>query len=216
MKKFLPLIAVAMLCLSVSTANAQVDFIFSTSSTDASAGSEIDVADGGSASLFLFVDNADSSGDQVDGISLDFSNAGSANLIATSLFFEGDNGDGTNSIWNFGTTQGTLNPGDQPNIIVDDSNAASFANPSGGIQNGVGPVLYATLNFDASVVGTNTLGLIEGPQLISVGGAEAEGGVTLGTATVNVVSPDVVPEPSSLALVGSIFGAALLRRRRRN
>ena len=209
MKIFLPLIA-AMLCLSVSTANAQVNFTFSTSSESATAGSTLDVNDGETGSLFVFIENNDASGNGVDGVSLDITDLGGPSALTTSGFVQENPG---GNRWILGTSPGTFNT---EGFLVDDSNAGGFLlSDASGIQNGVGPVFFATLTFDANTLGSNTLGFAEGAAAISVSG-QAPQSLNFGTATVNVVTPEVIPEPSSLALVGSIFGAALLRRRRRN
>ena len=210
MKIFLPLLA-AMLCLAASTASAQVDVIFSTSADSAIAGTSLDVVNGESGTLFVFIENNDTSGGAVDAVGLDISDAGTSALSATSFLIFEPGGEGTR--WNLGIEQGDF---DSDGFLVDDSQAGTFLiTPDNGIQNGVGPVLFATLNFDAAGLGSNALGFAEGeaPGLISVNGA-APSSVNFGSATVNVVA--AVPEPSSMAVIGSLFGASLLRRRRRS
>ena len=237
MKLFLTLVA-ATLCLSFNTANAQVSITFSTSRDSATAGTELDINDGESGSLFVFVDNMDSSGENLTSVALDVTDAtgmrqetdmpGTRDFFLLATDFIVENPDNERFVLFAGipsTGSGTLNSEQDstdpnsdfdPNLLVDDSNAAG--NP--GIENGVGPVLHAELQFTANGLGSHTLELAEGAQTIGLGnpftGLTEPQSIFFGDATVNVITPDVVPEPSSLALVGSLFGAALLRRRRRN
>ena len=200
MKKFL-LLALALSCFSASTAIAQVDIFFSTSSTDALAGTELTVDDGAAGRLFVWVDNRDASGNPVDGLPLDISGSGMSSLMAT--MFNVENPDGR---W-FRTTPGTF--GNSPGLLVDDSLSASL---TGGIENGVGPVLHATFEFNADGIGSNSLQLAQGNNVISVVGAPPQS-VSFGTATVNVAS--AVPEPGSLVVLGTFVAGAVSRRRRR-
>lgn len=204
MKKFV-LLGLVVCCLSFTTANAQVAITFSTSSTDANAGTVFDLNDGDTGSIFVWAENNDASGNDLDALAIDISGSGSSTLTANS--FDVVNG----GRWSF-VRDATL--GSSPDsLLVEDSSSIFLAFPgtTGGIENAGGPVLHATLNFTAAGVGSNTLGIAEGAGLISAGGVRPQT-LSLGSATVNVTT--AVPEPGSFVLISSLVGCVLLRRRR--
>ena len=209
MKKFL-FLALAISCCSASSAMAQVDFFFSTSSTDPEAGSVLNIADGESGSLFVWVNNTDASGDDLVAVTLDISGSGDSSLMAN-IFNIQNPVDFVLSPpaarWDLQADSGTL--GTSPGLLVDDSNSATLR--GGGIRNAVGPVFFATLDLSAVDAGSNIVQLAEGNLQNAVGG-QAPVSTNFGSATVNVTS--VVPEPGSLAVIGMMVGGVFLRRRR--
>ena len=199
MKKLL-FIVFLVSCFAVSTATAQVSVFFSTSSTDSNAGNLFNIADGGSVSLFVWVENNDASGNAIDGLSLDISASGPLAVSANAFNIENPS-----PRW-AGSTPGVLGTG--PGLIVDESNAIAFVLlGDDGIQNGVGPKLHAELNVTATGAGVSTLTIAEGSFLISVEGQSPQA-ISFQEGFV------AVPEPSSLGLLGSLVGAGFLRRRR--
>ena len=155
---------------------AQVDIFFSTSATDALAGTELKVEEGTSENLYVWVDNQDSSGNPVDGLPLDISGSGASSLMANTFVI-------LNPIQNFNerwfrTESGIL--GNSPGLLIDNSGAASLTR---GIANGVGPVLHGILDVSAVGPGSNSLELAVGNNVISVVG-QAPQSVSFGTANV--------------------------------
>ena len=159
-------VALAICCLGVSTVNAQVEVFFSTSSSDSNAGTVLDLFDGGSGSLYVWVDNMDASGNPIDGLDLDIFGTGTSVLTADAFTIENPNILGPINRWS-GAGTGIL--GSSPGLLVDDANAVTTV-PI-GIENGVGPVWHATLDFTASGIGTSDLGLDFGQFGISVVGS---------------------------------------------
>ncbi len=203
MKKVL-FVALAICCFAVSTATAQVDVFFSTSSTDPFAGTVLELMDGGSGSLFVWVTNSDASGNPIDGLDLDILGAGSNSLTADLWTVEEPAGR-----W-AAAGLGTL--GSSPGLLVDNSNAIALVGlGSNGIANG-DTVWHGTLDLTANGIGSSELTFAEGQFGISVLG-QAPASVNFGSASVNV-GGGAIPEPSALALVGAIFGGTFLRRRR--
>ena len=208
MKRIL-FLALAVGCLGVSSANAQVGVFFSISDTDAGAGNVLNLNDGDSGSLYVWVDNMDSSGNAVDGIDLDIIGSGDPMVVANGFNIDNPQiGPGINR-WD-GAGTGTL--GSSPGLLVDDANAVTLLPALGGIQNGIGPVLHATLDFTVTGTGTTDLNFDFGQFGISVVG-QAPQSVNFGGAQINSAG-GAIPEPSAMALVGAIFGGVMLRRRR--
>lgn len=211
MKKFL-LLALAVSFCGISTANAQVDVFFSTSSTDAFEGNVLNLMDGGSGSLYVWVDNNDGSGNPVDGIDLDILGTADPMVVANAFTIENPEvipmtglvrWDGVSENPELNSPAGTL---------VNDANAVVLnVGTLFGFQNGSGPQLHGTLDLSVFGTGTSDLTFALGQFGISVQGQAAD--VNFGSAQV-VSTGGAVPEPSALALVGAMFVGVSLRRRR--
>jgi hypothetical protein len=204
MKKLL-FVALAVCCCGISTANAQVDVFFSTSSTDAFAGNMLELFDGGSGSLYVWVSNNDASTNPIDGLDLSIFGTSPPEVTADAFTIENPN-----SRW-ASAGEGTL--GSSPGFLVENANAIALIGlGSFGIEFGE-TVLHGTLDLTALGAGTSELSLLEGQFGISVLG-QAPQSINFGSAQVVVGGP-AIPEPSALGLVGAMFGGVLLRRRRR-
>lgn len=198
MSKKLFWLAIAAMVSLTSAAQAQVDVFFSTSNTDANAGSIIDLSNvGESASLFVWVNNNDIG--VMDGLSLDILSSNASIVEGTAHII-----DNPSNRWT-ATDEGTL--GD----LVDDSNAFALVGfGANGLTNDNSPVFHSEIQFDATELGTTQLSFAEGNNTISIAGAAPQS-VNFGTATINVSS---VPEPNSIVLGLGVLGLSMIRRKR--
>lgn len=196
-------LAVATLCLLATSARA--DIVFSTSATDALAGSDLVMNNGTSSSMFVWVSTEP--GQTLAGISIDILSSDPAILQATSheVFGEGDR-------W-FTTQEGDL--GD---LVDDGLGLALLGFPGGGTGISTGDLgtftLFSEVQFQATGVGTTGLTFDFGSQGISDGDTSfGPGDITFGTGSVSSLT--AVPEPGSFAVLGLAgLGIGIYRRRR--
>lgn len=196
MKKVLLALAIA-LC---SVATSRADLIFSTSATDSGAGTTLNLTQGDSASLYIWIST--NAGQVLNGVSLSALSSNAEVLQATAhLHNNSDNR------WNdAGFSSGTL--GD----LFVDSNAVDLFAPGGIATTGrTDFTLFSEIQFDATGVGSTTVQLDRGRFNIAarVGGPFT---ATFGSATVNVAA---IPEPSSIAALALLVGGLAAARRRR-
>ena len=200
MKKFL-FAVVAVCCFAVSTANAQVNLIFSTSDTDANAGNVLNLMDGGSGSLFVWLQNNDST-EAVLGAEVDIFGAGLTTVTADAYTIDPTPwaGLGDNVL---GSTDG---------LLVDGANAVAIPPFAGnGIAAGE-TVLFSQLDLSVNGLGETTLEVQ--PGALGVGLESGLADVQNGFASVISTGGGAIPEPSAACLIGAMFGGVLLRRRR--
>ncbi len=194
--------AVVTLCLVATSARA--DIVFSTSATDAFAGSDLVMNNGTSSSMFVWVSTEP--GQTLAGISIDILSSDAAILQATSHEVFDPEGDR----W-FTTDSGDL--GD----LVDDGLGLALIGLNGeGISTGdLGTfTLFSEVQFQATGVGTTGLSFDFGSQGISDGDTSfGPGDITFGTGSVSSLT--AVPEPGSFAVLGLAgLGMGIYRRRR--
>lgn len=204
MKKVL-FLALSLLCFTASAANA--DIVFSTSATDANAGSDFTFQEGQTGQIYVWVSTE--AGQTINGLSLDILSSDANVLEATAHTIENPVIIANLTRWG-GTGAGDL--GD----LVNDSNAVGLGGiglNTGGLSNFV---LHSTVDVLATGVGTTNLSFAEGNNLItddqSVGSIADTINFGGGSVTVNAV-----PEPSTFFALGVAtigFGAYQLRRRR--
>ncbi len=200
MKKIVMMMAFVLALAS----NVQADIIFSTSNTDANAGSDLSLANvGDNGTMYIWVSTAP--GQVINGMSVNIDSDDASILQATS-----HNIYNPNSLrWN-GTNAGTL--GD---LVADFRTVGLFA-PFGLGTNGLNDfVLFSEVNFTATAEGTTNLGFSEGPLSVTYRGGSTTiwNTWTIGTGSVTVGS--AIPEPSSAAIVGLLAVAGLVSRRRK-
>ena len=186
-------------------ANAQAGGIVFSTSGDAGgalAGSQFNLVEGQSGSLYVWVSTPDDV--RILGMGLDILSSNSAVLEATShtIFNPGGRWLPT------GIRPGTL--GD----LVTGSGAVSF---SEGIATGGGDnyLLYSRVDFLATGIGQTDLSFAENSFQISNGSISVADRLSFGTGMVTVAA---IPEPISLALlaVGGLVGGRFWIRRRRS
>jgi len=194
------ILVLALVCLFAG--NAQADIKFSTSATNANAGSNLNLINGQSGSLYVFVSTA--AGSILRGVNINILSSNAPVLQATSHLI-----DNPGSRWSF-VSAGTL--GD----LVTNANAVDFFGTSAGVgtsgQNDF--VLFSTINFNATAIGTTNLSFTEGSNGVRYrGNVNAWTGWAKGTGSVNV---SAVPEPNAAVAMGLVaLTAGALRRRRR-
>ncbi|XZE53690.1 PEP-CTERM sorting domain-containing protein [Planctomycetaceae bacterium SH139] len=195
--------AVATLCLV--TTSARADIVFSTSATDAFAGSDLVMNVGTSASMFVWVSTEP--GQTLAGISLDILSSDATILEATSHEVFNPNGD------RWFTTQA----GDLGDLVDDGLGLALLGLNGDGISTGdLGTfTLFSEVQFLATGVGTTGLSFDFGSQGISDGDVSfGPGDITFGTGSVSSLT--AVPEPGSFAVLGLAGVGMGIYRRRRN
>lgn len=199
------LFAVATLCLVATSARA--DIVFSTSATDAFAGSDLVMNNGTSSSMFVWVSTEP--GQTLAGISIDILSSDAAILQATSHEVFG-------SVPLGGDRWAQVGEGDLGDL-VDDGFGFALPGISGtGISTGdLGTfTLFSEVQFQATGVGTTGLSFDFGSQGISDGDTSfGPGDITFGTGSVSSLT--AVPEPGSFAVLGLAgLGMGIYRRRR--
>jgi hypothetical protein len=197
MKKLFLVLAFA-LCVCTSQAQAQIDLLYSTSDSDAFAGSDLNMFLGESASMFVWVINDDLAA--IDGLGIDLLSDNAAVLEATAHNINEPAGR-----W-AATQAGTL--GD---LAIDTNAFALIGFGSDGIANDGIATLHSEIVFDATDLGFTNLSIAENSNLISVTG-NAPQSVNFGTGTVTVAQ---IPEPGSLIVVSAIGLMVVTRRNRR-
>lgn len=200
MKKIVLMMA---LVLALSS-SAQADIIFSTSNTDANAGSDLSLANvGDTGTLYVWVSTAP--GSVINGMSVNINSADASILQATSHVIYNPNG----LRWN-GVTAGAL--GD---LVTDFRTVGLFA-PFGLGTSGLNDfALFSEVNFTATAEGTTNLGFSQGPLSVTYRGGSTTiwNTWTIGTGSVTVGS--AIPEPSSAAIIGLLAVAGFATRRRK-
>jgi hypothetical protein len=194
------LLFIALVCLFAGSA--QADIKFSTSATNANAGSNLNLIAGQSGSMYVFVSTA--AGSILRAVNINILSSNAPVLQATAHLIENPGARWSN------VSAGTL--GD----LVTNANALDFFGTSGGVgtsgQNDF--VLFSTVTFNATAIGTTNLSFTEGSNGVRYrGNVNAWTGWAKGTGTVNV---SAVPEPNSAIVMGlAALTAGALRRRRR-
>lgn len=190
----------ALVCLFAGSA--QADIKFSTSATDANAGSNLNLITGQSGSLYVFVSTT--AGSILRGVNINILSSSAPVLQATSHVI-----DNPSARWS-NVSAGTL--GD----LVTNANALDFFGTSGGVgTSGLNDfVLFSTVTFDATAEGTTNLSFTEGSNGVRYrNNVNAWTGWAKGTGSVTV---SAVPEPNSAIVMGlAALTAGALRRRRR-
>lgn len=209
MKKILCL-ALGLLCLTASAANA--DIVFSTSASDASAGSDFTFVEGQSGNIHVWVSTE--TDQTITGLSLDILSSSDGVITANNHVIENPNIVLNINRWG-GVGGGTLGS----SVLVNDSNATVLGNPPGvGIATtGLGDfVLHSTLTVDATAIGSSNLSFEPGLfDIVDQDSQSISDSITYGTGTVTV---NAIPEPSSVLALGVAtigFGAYQIRRRRK-
>lgn len=179
---------------TTSAAHAQVDFFYSTSGTEATAGTTLDLNFGESGSMFVWMTNNEASG--VTGVSLDMVSSNVDVLEALGFTFNDA------VVWNGTNIVGGI--GD----LVSDARAVSILGTAVPASE---TVMLGEINFEATAVGGTTLTLNESTNPITVTTGLPVGGVNFGSGSINVVN--AIPEPSAFAL-GMVALCGLTARRR--
>ena len=187
---------VAMVMLQ-GVASAQIDIFYSTSDTDANAGSSLDLFLGDTGSIYVWVTNDDL--DVIDGLGIDMLSSNASILEATA-----------HNISDGGGRWLSSNEGDLGDLVTDSVSIALIGIGGDGIANDGNAVLYSEIVFEATELGTTELSIVENSNAISVSG-DAPQSINFGGATVNV---SAVPEPSGALVCAGVFLATYLRRRR--
>ena len=191
------ILSLVALFLMVGSAQAQLDIFYSTSGTDANAGTELNLFEGDSASIFVWVRNGDAAA--MDGLGIDMISSDASILEGTA-----------HTIANPNNRWAQANEGDLGDLVTGSVSIALIGFGSNGIANDGEAVLHSEIAFDATAVGSTNLSIAENAGAISISG-NAPNSVNFGTATVNV---SVVPEPASGLVAAGVLGLAVLRRRR--
>lgn len=198
MKKLL--LTLCLLC--IFTGQAHADIKFSTSATDANAGSSLNLLTGQSGTMYVFVSTA--SGSILRGVNINILSSNAPVLQATSHVINNPTGRWSN------VSPGVL--GD----LVTNANALDFFGTTGGIgTTGQSDfVLFSTVTFNATAEGTTGLSFTEGSNGVRYrGNVNAWTGWAVGTGSVTV---SAVPEPNAALALGLFaMSASALRRRRR-
>lgn len=204
MKKVL-FLALSLLCFTASAANA--DIVFSTSSTDAGAGSDFTFVEGQTGQIYVWVSTE--SGQTINGLSLSILSSSADVLEATAHNIENPNIILNLNRWG-GTGAGELND------LVINSNAVGLGGVGLGTTGLTDFVLHSTIDVLATGIGTTNISFAEGANLIT--DTDSTGSIadtiTFGTGSVTV---NAVPEPSTFFALGVAtigFGAYQIRRRR--
>jgi hypothetical protein len=182
--------------------NAQADFFFSSSDTDASAGTEVVLTPAMSAVIHVWASTEDMQ--VINGVAINVVSDNAALLEGTDFQFARA---GTASDpWDSTNVQGF---GD----LINEAGAAALTGP-GFTTSGLSDfVLFGTVFFDATGgPGVSNLSITPGVRGISARGeGRIEDTITFGTATVVVA----VPEPSSLAILLACGVPVICRRARK-
>lgn len=197
-------IAIMMALLLALVSNAQADIIFSTSNTDAFAGSDLNLANvGDTGRMYVWVSTAPNQ--VINGMSVNIDSDDASVLQATSHLIYNPNG----TRWN-GVSAGTL--GD----LVTDFRALALFPPFGIGTTGPNDfVLFSEVNFVATAEGTTNLGFSEGPLSVTYRGGTTTIWNTWNIGTGSVTVGNAIPEPSTAALAGVLAVAGLMVRRRK-
>ena len=188
--------------LTLAVAPIQADIIFSTSSVDPFAGTNLQLTNvGDSGSIFVFFSTEE--GRVLQGVSFNIDSSDADTLEATAHLVQNPG----STRWN------QTSPGALGDMVVDSRAAALFA-PFGLGTMGHGDfVLYSELQFVATAFGNTGLSFSRGPLGLSYRGIQGDqwDTFTTGTAIVTVA----IPEPTSaILLVGAGLGLVSIRRRK--
>lgn len=190
------------ICLFISQA-AGADIVFSTSATDANAGSDFSFQLGTVNSIFVHVSTE--SGQTINGLSLDIFSSNPGVLEAIDHNIENPNIFGSIDRWT--GTDGGIH-GD----LIDNSNALAILDAGLSTSGLTDFQLHSRIDVMATAEGATALSFAEGENLVtdtdSIGSIWST--ISAGSGSVNVTA---VPEPTSTALV--VLGASLFAFRRR-
>jgi hypothetical protein len=195
----------ALLWIGLFAGQAQADIKFSTSATDANAGSTLNLLEGQSGTMYVFVSTAN--GSILRGVNINILSSNAPVLQATSHVI-----DNPSSRWS-NVSAGTL--GD----LVTNANALDFFGTTGGIgTSGQSDFrLFSTVNFNATAIGTTNLSFTAGSNgVVYRGSAPGNNAWTSWVKGTGSVSVSAVPEPNAALGLGLFaLSASALRRRRR-
>lgn len=210
MKKILILLSMILIPAAAPSLS-RGDFIYSTSGTNALAGSTLNLTQGDSSSLYVWVST--NPGQTLTGISFNVLSSSAPVVSATGHFVENPATGATTTRWTSITVGGLNTSG---NLV---NNHRAFYLP--GLTNGTGIstsgpadfVLYSTINFNATAIGSTELSFTATTAGVSQlgGGGNIWNSIPKGTATINV---SAIPEPGSAALL-ALAGLAIAFRRRK-
>ena len=187
--------AITCLLFSASSAFGQVDVFYSTSADNANEGTTLDMLEGETNSMYLWVTNSEDS--KITGMTVDMLSSDAEVLEATSFTFSDP-----------GSWDGTNLAGGLGDLVFD---ARAIAVLASGIAPGE-TALFGEIQFQATSIGTTDLTIAETDPITVASGVPA-GGVNFGTATVIVNA--AIPEPSALSFgVLGIAGLGFVRRRK--
>lgn len=184
--------AVLVVC-GLAAGSARADLVFSTSATDANAGTTVNMFEGDTASLYIWVSSLN--GQTINGMGLDILSNDAAILQAISHTIENPIVFGSTRRWN-----GTPNGGTLGDLAIR-SRAAAVTTPGVSTSGASDFVLHSTLQFTATALGSTEITFREGQdRMTAVGQGSIFSSISRGTANVNVLT--AVPEPGSFAVLG--------------
>lgn len=197
MKKFLAVTVAILFAMSADYARA--DIIFSIDRNNAAAGNTLNLLEGQSGSMFVFISTE--AGQTFNGMGLDILSSDPAVLQATA--------------YNVANPSGRW-LGIFPAMLGDLVTEANAFNIVGGLSTtGLTDfTLHSEIVFDATALGSTQLTFAENANLITAGLDSVANTISFGVGSVNVTA---IPEPSSYAVLGvlglTVGGYRRLRRR---
>lgn len=190
----------ALMVIGMASAS-QAAVILSTSATDANAGTSLELQVGQTGSIYTWIST--NAGQTFTGVGIDILSSAADVLEATA-----------HNINNPGNRWLNVAAGDLGDLVTG-SNAIALVGFAGDGLSTSGQddfTLHSEIVFTATAIGQTQLTITPNNNGIGDLTGDVTGSVTFGSGAVNVTA---VPEPSSLCLLGGLFGLGVLRRKRR-